>query len=197
MKLFYILFWFTLIVMVSTARADAFEEGMVLYEATEYKKAMEVWRPLAEQGEVAAQVKVGTMHLHGMSVKRDPVEALKWFHKAAKQGNSEAQYNLGNLYGTPHFGIELDQEESVKWYRQAAEHGNADAQYSLGAKYFKGEGLPQDYVMGYAWMEVAARQGHFSAPNYRDLIGMILSADDLEKGNSLADELSKKYGNKG
>ena len=197
MKLLNMFFWLTLSVMVSTVHADAFEEGLVLFEATKYKKAMKIWRPLAEQGEVAAQVKLGAMHEGGLGVRRDLVEALKWYHKAAQQGNSEAEYHLGELYSIGHVGIEMDIVESIKWYRKAAEHGNTNAQYSLGARYFKGEGLPQDYVMGYAWLELAARHGHYSAPNYRDLVGMILSAEEIKKAKLIADDLSKKYGNEG
>ena len=192
MKLIPVLLWLTLSMTMSIVYAGSFEDGMIAFHAGDYKKAMEIWSPLAEEGEVEAQVKLGIMHTNGLGVRRNGGEALKWFHKAAEKGNAEAEYYLGKLYGTQQSGVEMDQNESTKWYRKAAEDGNADAQYAMGAKYFKGEGLPMDYVMGYAWMDVAARQGHYAAPNYRDLIALILSTEDIAKAKALSDELAKK-----
>jgi TPR repeat protein len=195
MRLLHILFWFTLSVTVSTVCADTFEEGMALYEDSEIKKAIKIWRPLAEQGDVAAQIQLGDMYLRGIGVKADSKEALKWYHSAALQGNSVAEYNLGNLYSSPRPGMEANLDESIKWYRKSAEHGNANGQFSLATKYFRGEGLSQDNVMSYAWLEVANRNGHHSAHNYRELVSMILSAEEIEKAKLLADQLFKKYSN--
>ena len=51
--------------------------------------------------------------------------AAKWFHRAAAQGNAEAQYELGELYndGFNLIGGTVNENEAVKWYRKAAEHG--------------------------------------------------------------------------
>jgi TPR repeat protein len=46
--------------------------------------------------------------------------------------------------------------EAVKWWRRAAEQGLAEAQYILGAMYVEGKMLPQDYVEGYKWLNLAA-----------------------------------------
>ena len=194
MKLKAIILWFALSVAISFAYAGAFEDGMVAFEAAEYKQAIEIWRPLAEQGEVDVQIKMGNMYTGGLGVKRDNKEALKWYHKAAEQGSVEAEYILGGMYGIPRTGLETNYEEALKWYLSAAEQGYADAQYSLGAVYFKGEGVDTDYVSGYAWMDVASQNGSEEAPEYRELIGSVLSPEDLAKAKVLAEELFAKYG---
>lgn len=63
--------------------------------------------------------------------KKDYSEAIKWFKKAAEQGNVSAQYMLGICYknGFGEYG------EAMKWFRTAAEKGNAEAQYELGYCY--------------------------------------------------------------
>ena len=45
-------------------------------------------------------------------------EAVKWYRKAAEQGNADAQSNLGVMYanGT---GVTKDESEAMKWYRKA------------------------------------------------------------------------------
>ena len=65
---------------------------------------------------------------------QDYAEAVKWYRKAADQGDAAAQFNLGVMYATGQ-GVPQDYAEAVKWYRKAAEQGHAGAQYNLGVMY--------------------------------------------------------------
>jgi TPR repeat protein len=40
----------------------------------------------------------GTMYANGWGVPRDYAEALRWYRKAADQGDANAQGNLGTMY---------------------------------------------------------------------------------------------------
>jgi TPR repeat protein len=73
-------------------------------------------------------------------VMQDYVEAVKWFRKAADQGNADAQAALGGIYGAGQ-GARQDYAEAVKWLRKAAEQGNVDAQKNLGVAYALGKGV--------------------------------------------------------
>ena len=57
-------------------------------------------------------------------------EAVKWFTLAAKKGNADAQFHLGDCYarGT---GVEWNWEEAVKWFTLAAEKGQPLAKRHL------------------------------------------------------------------
>ena len=55
---------------------------------------------------------------------QDDTEAVKWFRRAADQRDTDAQYNLGNMYREGE-GVPQDDTEAVKWYRCAADQGNA------------------------------------------------------------------------
>jgi S1-C subfamily serine protease len=85
-------------------------------------------------------------------VQKDPVEAVKWYRKAAEQGNPLAQLNLAVC-------LEKDPTEAAKWYRKAAEQGVAQAQFNLGVCYFNGEGVLRNYVQAYKWLSLASAQG--------------------------------------
>jgi TPR repeat protein len=61
----------------------------------------------------------------GDGVEKDTAEAMKCYQKAAEQGHSEAQFNLGDCYRLGE-GVEKDEAEGVKWYRRAAEHGSTE-----------------------------------------------------------------------
>ena len=60
-------------------------------------------------------------------VEKNLAETVKWFRKAAEQGDSEAQYNLGLFYDKGE-GVEKNHSEAIKWYKKAAEQGHAKAQ---------------------------------------------------------------------
>ncbi|MCH5177351.1 MAG: sel1 repeat family protein, partial [Prevotellaceae bacterium] len=52
--------------------------------------------------------------------------AVKWFRKAAEQGDVDAQKGLAQCYYSGK-GIEQNNAEAMTWHRQATEQGNTDA----------------------------------------------------------------------
>jgi len=67
-------------------------------------------------------------------VKQDHAEAVRWFQKAAEQGQADAQLNFGVMYASGQ-GLKQDHTEAVRWYWKAAEQGQAGAQFNPGAMY--------------------------------------------------------------
>jgi hypothetical protein len=70
------------------------------------------------------------MYYNGRGVPQDYVQAVKWWRKAADQGDALAQSNLGRIYGDGQ-GVPQDYVQAVKWLRKAAKQGHADAQFGL------------------------------------------------------------------
>ena len=89
-------------------------------------------------------------------------EIIKWYRKAADQGDAAAQNNLGLIYDEG-LGVKQDYAEAVKWYRKAAEQDNARAQDNLGTMYYNGHGVKQDYAEAVKWYRKAADQGYAAA----------------------------------
>ena len=73
----------------------------------------------------------------------DFATALSEWIPLAKQGNADAQYNLGVMYENGH-GVPRDDKIAVELYRFAAEQGHAKAQHNLGQMYENGQGATQD-----------------------------------------------------
>ncbi len=74
-------------------------------------------------------------------------EAMKYYRKAAEEGNADAMYKIGDMYRFGH-GMERNKAESEKWYQSAlncyckeTETGNADAMYKIGEMYRLGRGV--------------------------------------------------------
>jgi len=59
---------------------------------------------------------------HSEGVAQDYAEAVKWFRKAADQGEAGAQYFLALKYDQGQ-GVRKDAGVAVKWARKAAEQG--------------------------------------------------------------------------
>lgn len=57
-------------------------------------------------------------------------EAVKYFRKAADQGNTMALHNLGMCYEHGH-GVQKSLSEAVRWYRKAAEQGEVASTFAL------------------------------------------------------------------
>lgn len=101
----------------------------------------------------------------GGAVSEDTGAKPLWIERdrdAARRGDAEAQFRLGNAY---HYGegISGDHAEAAKWYRLAAEAGHARAQFKLGILYRSGEGVPRDDEEAAEWLEMAAQRGHRTA----------------------------------
>jgi len=88
----------------------------------------------AEPGHADAQFKLGVAFANGRVVKRDHTEAVRWYRKAAKQGDVGGQCNPGVAFANGR-GVKQDHAEAVHWFRKAAEQGQAGAHYYLGNMY--------------------------------------------------------------
>ena len=126
------------------------------------------------------------------SAARDALaEAVKWFRKAAEQGDASAQFNLGVMYANGE-GVPEDDQEAVRWYRKAAGQGSAEAQYCLGRMYYEGKGVPEDYVKAYAWINLAASQGNKEAVEGKNTLKSEMTAGQVAEAQKLATKLFKR-----
>jgi uncharacterized protein len=135
------------------AAAGPLEDGIAAYRENDYIKALELWRPLAEKGNPAAQYQLGTLYAEGKGVVQDDAAAATWFQRAAEQGDAAAQYNLAVSYGEG-LGVKQDDAMAAKWFRRAAEQGMPYAQLNLGFLYAAKRGVADD-VEAVKWLELA------------------------------------------
>jgi uncharacterized caspase-like protein len=91
----------------------------LLYDRADYRSALAVWLPTAEQGDAEAQTFVGEIYERGVGGEPNYGAAAEWYRRAAEQGNARAQFNLGTLYEQG-LGVEADRIEALNWYRQAS-----------------------------------------------------------------------------
>ncbi|MFL5047776.1 MAG: tetratricopeptide repeat protein, partial [Xanthobacteraceae bacterium] len=81
-------------------------------------KAVTWLRLAADQGDAAAQFRLGLMYSEGQGVPQDHAEAARWYRLAADQRYPQAQYNLGLLYAKGE-GVEQDNVMAHMWFNLA------------------------------------------------------------------------------
>ena len=81
---------------VGSAWAD-YADGWAAFQRGDYATALREWLPLAEQGDVDAQFILGYIYERGEGVPQNGAEAVKWYRKAAEQGDEDAKRLLKEL----------------------------------------------------------------------------------------------------
>lgn len=115
----------------------------------------------------------------------DPAEALRWYRKAAEQGDAGAQYHLGFSYAKGQ-GVPQNHVQAMRWYRLAAEQGDSSAQYNLGVMYEKGLGATANIVEAYKWFSLAVAGGDSLAGFSREKARERMTGAELAEGEKLA-----------
>lgn len=142
--------------------------------------AMEAFRNAAKHGSASAQFFLGTVFHNGQyGFPQDYVEASKWALAAARQGVAESQSQVGYYFSEGLGGLSKNLPVAVCWFRNAANQGEVGAQYNIGRAISIGEGVPQDYVEAYKWLNLAAAQGLDKAVTLRDALRPLLSSEQL------------------
>ncbi len=124
----------TLLLWLPIAQANEAELQRA-YEATmvgDYKTAITIWQPLAEQGNAKAQYNLGYMHRNGYGVSQNYGEAIKWYGKAATQGDADAQTILGQMYRQG-LGVPKHNIYAYMWLSLAKANGVEEVQETIEA----------------------------------------------------------------
>lgn len=140
----------------------------------------------AEQGNHAAQWKLGRMYQTGDGVKKDARAAFEMYKQIAdgyvdaRPGSADWQFTadamvaLGRYYlaGVPEAGIARNPAEALTMFTTAATYfGHSDAQYELARIYLDGDNGPADIKQAARMLKAAADGGH---PGAEALLGHLL-----------------------
>ncbi|APL94372.1 tetratricopeptide repeat protein [Sphingobium indicum] len=143
----------TMLSLAQAASADV-KAGVDAWQQGDYARAVAVWQPLAQSGDPDAQFNMGQAYKLGRGVKADPALAIDWYRKAAKQGHSRAEDNLGLLMFQ-----QGDRAGAFPYLQRAAERGEPRAQYIVGTALFNGDLTAKNWVRAYALMTRASQSG--------------------------------------
>lgn len=146
----------------------------------------------AEQGESspASQRALAEFYLLGSVAPQNFGKAVDWYERAAAEGDTAAQIELGFLYFVGR-GVEQDFGRAYELFRQAAYRNSGIGQYNLGIIWYTGNGVEQsDLIKAYAWFSIAASNRFGDGAQARDYLATVLSEAEIARGQ---DEASRLY----
>lgn len=90
-------------------------------------------------------------------------DALQLFEQAARGGDVEAAFQLGEMLRIGVLGVPAAPAAAAPWYQQAAQHQHARAALALGLLYKNGNGVPRNDTQAAHWLSAASEQGNAHA----------------------------------
>ena len=175
----------------SNSGGDSVQKGRLAFEKGDYGVALQIFKSLAEKGDLVAQLNLAKMYREGKGVSKDYKAAVKWFNLSAEQGNAVAQYHLGVAYSFG-LGVVPDYEIALKWYLESAEQGNAFAQHHLSLLYYFGNGVPEDKKYAYMWANFASLSGIEVAEQLRQVLTEQMTSSQINEALVLARKCKDK-----
>lgn len=148
-----------LILIPLSARFHDWDNGMTneyngaiaLIRQNKTPLAIQALTKLAENGNSAAQFRLGAIYEYGFGVEPDIYQSQKWYRMSANSGYAPSRLRLTIICKEVAKGLPILFKE--------AERGNAGAQHSLAIIYKYGLGVPEDEKLSRMWYsKVAATQ---------------------------------------
>jgi uncharacterized protein len=109
------------------------EKAIQMWQIGNVVDAMTTFRANAENGYAPSQVWLANM----LDQAQQDEGAVKWFIKAAEQGNAAGEYGLGVMYGKGE-GVKQDSAKAIEYVTRAAEKDYIDAVVALAGIYSQG-----------------------------------------------------------
>ena len=110
-----------------------FQQAEMLSSLGKHLESAEIYRRLADRGDMLSQTRLAWMYEAGRGVDRSLDEAARRFAMAAQSGNAEAQYALAVMFKTGK-GQDLDPERSLYWLKLSASQNYSPAMAALAAQ---------------------------------------------------------------
>ncbi|MFL6746693.1 MAG: SPOR domain-containing protein [Sphingomicrobium sp.] len=165
----------------ASAQQPTVKSGVEAWQRGDHAAAVAIWRNLADKGNVDAAFDLGQAYRLGKGVPADSAQAKRWLEFAATKGHVDAQVSLGLLLFDSG-----DRTTAMSWLKKAAEKGEPRALLVVGTALFNGDGLPQDPVLGYAYVSRAAAQGLAPAKSTLAEMDKIMTVEERQKGVAIA-----------
>ena len=121
----------------------------------------------------------------------DYATALREWKPLAKQGDTDAMFNIGLMYDKGQ-GVPEDNMIAVQWYRIAAWWGHASAQGNLSEHYALGAGVKRNYTSAYMWGNIAATNGNKTGAKWRHFVEKKMNPAEIAEAQKRVREYCKK-----
>lgn len=139
---------------------DEYRISLALLQGSqdEQQRAVAIFRKLAVKNHLPSMTSLGNCLQMGRGIIKDERQATYWFHKAATQGDVQAQISMGHWFATGNEFCRSDVHLAIEWFRKAAEQGSSEAMFQMVACRIQNGKLADD-ADDVAWYQKAAALG--------------------------------------
>lgn len=120
---------------------------------------IEELRKKAEAGDAEAQSSMGDYYANlnskELQTREDDLEAMRWYEKAALQGDSPSMYVLGDFFYLEGRTVDKDMDQALYWLKKSAALNNPQAEMVLGYLYEQGKDVEKDWAKARYWYQRA------------------------------------------
>ncbi|UDM06390.1 sel1 repeat family protein [Halomonas sp. NyZ770] len=150
-------------------------------------KAVALFERAASEGYAPSHANLGLMYHSGDGVELNSEKALFHYSEAAKTGDFQSSFNLGQIFRKGWHDVAPSYEKAASYYRFGAGYGHVPSVNEYGLMFAQGQGVPNDFVESYAWMQYASERGDPSAvKNLDQLVEILESQGKLQQAISRA-----------
>lgn len=143
-----------------TVADEDLRQGMAAFQAADMMGAMPYLTRAAEKGYAVAQRLLGYILVRG----EENAAGVRWYLKAAEQGDGESQLALSEIAFQEKPGVTLTHEEGMAWLQKAVAQQYPEAIYRLAEyKELGHERVKVDAEEAVALFQQAAELGHTNA----------------------------------
>ncbi len=128
-----------------------------------------------------AQNELGVLYLSGNLGAVDGPAAIAWLTRSAKNGNPQAQYNLGGLYERGMGSVDQNINNAGELYLLAAKQNHHPAFFALARIFYDGTGTKPDPVKAWAMASMAKELGNTEAEELIKLISSDLKSQQMKE----------------
>jgi len=114
---------------------------------------------------------------------------LKVLQRSALAGDPVAEFQLAWLMLTSDTTDPQTAIRAATFLRRAAEAGHAPAMANLALLYFRGTGVPQDYVLGQMWLVLAGSGGFEGSAPLSARWTSRMTAEQINEAQARAEDL--------
>ncbi|MCG9695587.1 tetratricopeptide repeat protein [Shewanella sp. Isolate11] len=122
-------------------------------DTSECKEYFKAYKILTKRGHSDAMATLGELYYAGYGTEKDPEQALKWFRRAAKFGNTTAQYKAGVMYLQD--TDEQDIDKGITLLKRSTKVDFSPSAFVLGKVYLSNDLGKQDLAEADHWLAKA------------------------------------------
>tara|TARA_B100001057_G_scaffold144368_1_gene144240 strand:+ start:653 stop:4597 length:3945 start_codon:yes stop_codon:yes gene_type:complete len=168
---------------------DSLVRGIRAYHEGQYKSAVDILQPLADNGEVEAALYIGLICFDYKQFDK----AISWLEPIAEEKHPEALHYLGEIYNKG-LGVDIDTIKASKLFQEAMDMGYVNSKVSMALQYYNGDGVEQDYKKAIKLLEESSSQKAYDANYFLGMIYYFGIEKEKDKKYNLGLDKNTDYG---